>query len=92
MQRTARELTDVEMIDALNDIIDIICECYNQPLREEFENETRATQIGKDIESKLLQRRILERYSNIGYQTQRNLLDKGIIKTGGIKNQEELEL
>lgn len=92
MQRTARELTDVEMIDALNDIIDLICDSYNHPLREEFENETRATQIGKDIETKLLQRRILERYSNIGYQTQRNLLDKGIIKTGGIKNQEELEL
>ena len=92
MQRTTRELTDVEMIDALEDIIEIICDCYEHPVRKEFEKASRAAQIGKDTVSKLLERGILERYADIGYQVQRKLLDSNIIRTGKDKEQEELVL
>ena len=30
MLRTQREITDVEMIDTLNEVIDIVVECYQQ--------------------------------------------------------------
>ena len=84
MQRVQREVTDVEMIDALNDIIDLIIENYDEPVRPEFQKDSRAAQIGHDIVQKLKEREILSRYANIGYQAQRQLLEKKIIKTGGI--------
>ena len=84
MQRVQREVTDVEMIDALNDIIDLIIENYDAPVRPEFQKDSRAAQIGHDIVQKLKEREILSRYANIGYQAQRQLLEKKIIKTGGI--------
>lgn len=87
MQRTRRGLEIQEIVEAFNAIIEIICECYNQPLRERFE--TRSTQIGSDITKALLDRKILERYSDIGWRAQRLLLDRGIIETGGIKREEE---
>lgn len=87
MQRTTRQVSDSEMIDALNAIIDIIIDCYNKPLSDRFE--TRSTKIGKNIQSSLLNRRIMERYSDIGWKSQRYLLEKDIIKTGGIMNEEE---
>lgn len=43
MQRTRRELETEEIVEAFNAIIEIICECYNHPLRERFE--TCSTQI-----------------------------------------------
>lgn len=89
MQRTCRTLEITEIVEAFNTIIEIICECYNHPLRERFKNETRSTQIGNDITSTLLKRGILDRYSNIGWRTQRMLLQKKIIETGGIKKEEE---
>lgn len=84
MQRVQREVTDVEMIDALNDIIDLIIENYDERVRPEFQKDSRAAQIGHDIVQKLKEREILSRYANIGYQAQRQLLEKQIIKTGGI--------
>ena len=87
MQRTARKVSDSEMIDALNAIIEIIIDCYNKPLADIYE--TRATRIGKNIQSSLLNRRILERYSDIGWRSQRYLLENDIIKPGGIINEEE---
>ena len=87
MQRTRRELEIQEIVEAFNAIIEIICECYNHPLRERFE--TCSTQIGRDITKSLLDRKILERYSDIGWRTQRLLFDKGIIETGGIKKEDD---
>ena len=87
MQRARRELEIQEIVEAFNAIIEIICECYNHPLRERFE--TRSTQIGHDITKALLERKILERYSDIGWRTQRLLFDKGIIETGGIKKEDD---
>lgn len=86
MQRTRRGLEIQEIVEAFNAIIDIIIESYNHPLRE---YETRSTQIGHDITKALLERKILERYSGIGWRTQRLLFDKGIIETGGIKKEDD---
>lgn len=87
MQRTRRGLEIQEIVEAFNAIIDIIIECYNHPLRERYK--TRSTQIGHDITKVLLERKILERYSDIGWRTQRLLFDKGIIETGGIKKEDD---
>ena len=87
MQRTRRELEIQEIVEAFNAIIEIICDCYNHPLRERFE--TCSTQIGRDVTKSLLERKILERYSDIGWRTQRLLFDNGIIETGGIKKEDD---
>lgn len=87
MQRTRRGLEIQEIVEAFNAIIDIIIESYNHPLRERYE--TRSTQIGHDITKALLERKILERYSGIGWRTQRLLFNKGIIETGGIKKEDD---
>lgn len=42
MQRTGRELTDIEMIDLFFDIVQIMMDAYNKPLRAEFEKQSRA--------------------------------------------------
>lgn len=87
MQRTRRGLEVSEIVEAFNAIIDIIIESYNHPLRERYE--TRSTQIGHDTTKALLERKILERYSDIGWRTQRLLFDTGIIETGGIKKEDD---
>ena len=87
MQRTRRGLEVSEIVEAFNAIIDIIIESYNHPLRERYE--TRSTQIGHDTTKALLERKILERYSDIGWRIQRLLFDKGIIETGGIKKEDD---
>lgn len=86
MLRVQREITDVEMIDALNEIIDLIIDCYQHPIRDEFKNACRASQIGKDITDRLRERDILARFANIGYESQRMLMDRNMIKTGGLEN------
>lgn len=60
MRRTAKELTDVEIIDAFEDIIDIVLKGNNEPIRKEFERYTRCTQIGYDIELTLKNADIIE--------------------------------
>ena len=86
MQRVQREVTDVEMIDALNEIIDLIVDCYDQPLRPEFDKSSRSAQIGHDVVKTLREKGLMQRYGKIGYDTQRCLLDHNIIRTGGIEN------
>lgn len=86
MQRVQREVTDVELIDALEEIIDLVLECYDHPVKEEYQKGSRASQIGKGIVDKLLEKKILERFGRIGYGSQRILLDHDLIKTGGIEN------
>lgn len=87
MQRTRRGLEVAEIVEAFNAIIEIIIDCYNKPLRERYE--TRSTQIGKDMTKALLDRKILERYSDIGWRTQRFLINEEIIEPGGIRKAEE---
>ena len=59
MQRTERELTDVEMIDALEEILDLIIEAYDKPLRKDFERQSRSAQFGYDILRMLIDKKIL---------------------------------
>lgn len=54
MTRAQRDVTDVEMIDALNEIMDIVIDCYNHPVREEYKKQSRSAQIGYDIQRCLL--------------------------------------
>lgn len=54
MTRAQRDVTDVEMIDALNEVMDIIIDCYAYPVRDDFKKQSRAAQIGYDIQRCLL--------------------------------------
>ena len=54
MTRAQRDVTDVEMIDALNEIMDIVIDCYNHPVREEYKKSSRSAQIGYDVQRCLL--------------------------------------
>lgn len=54
MLRTHREVTDVEMIDTLNEVIDIVVDCYQHPVREHFQKSARSAQIGYDIQRCLI--------------------------------------
>lgn len=85
MQRVIRDITDVEMIDALNEIIDLIIDCYDSPVRKEYENDCRSTQIGHDIVKVLTKRDLIWIWTKVGYDAQRILRDKRILKTGGIE-------
>ena len=83
MQRVQREVTDIEMINALNEILDLIIECYESPVRPEYEKDSRSAQIGHDIVRVMTKRDLLWRWSKIGYDAQKILIDKQILKTGG---------
>ena len=85
MQRVMRDVTDAEMIDALNEIIDLVIDCYEEPVRKEHEDNARSTQIGQDIVKVLTKKDLIWRWTKIGYDSQRILLDKKILKTGGIE-------
>ena len=83
MQRVQREITDIEMIDALNEILDLIIDCYEGPVRPEYEKVSRSAQIGHDIVRVMTKRDLLWRWQKIGYDSQKILIDKQILKTGG---------
>ena len=55
MLRVQRDLSDVEMIDALNGVIDIIIDCYQHPVRDDFKKSSRSAQIGYDIQRYLME-------------------------------------
>lgn len=59
MQKTERELTDVEMIDALLEIIDLLVRTYDSPIRAEFSRTSRASQFGYDCMMLLMRRDII---------------------------------
>lgn len=60
MRRTLKELTDIEIIDTFFEIVDMICESYNHPVRGDFQKASRAAQIGYDIQRTLLDKQIIE--------------------------------
>lgn len=59
MQRTERELTDVEIIDAFEKILEIIITNSEHPVREDFQKFSRAAQDGYDIKRYLMDEKIL---------------------------------
>lgn len=60
MRRTERELTDVEIIDAFDKIVDTIINNYEQEVPESFRKESRAAWIGYKIQRMLLDEKIIE--------------------------------
>lgn len=75
MQRSERELTDVEIMDAYEDILTLIESAYNSPVRKEFEKQSRCEQAGYDIITMLLKRRMLDpgirdEQMNLSFETQ----------------------
>lgn len=91
MHRINRELSDVEIIDTFFELLDLIVNIYNVPVRPEFLQSTRAAQLGHDMIDKLIQRDILEKESKIGYDSQVLLCEHQIIRNGDIYQQERLE-
>ena len=59
MLRVQREMTNVEMIDVLNGVIDIIIDCYQHPVREDFKKSSRSAQIGYDIQRYLMEHNLI---------------------------------
>lgn len=49
MQRTDKELSDVEIIDTYFEILDLIVRTYSEPLRADFVRQSRCAQLGYDI-------------------------------------------
>lgn len=60
MRRTDRELTDVEIIDAFENIINIIIDNSEGEVLPQFKKESRAAQIGFLIQRLLLEAEIIE--------------------------------
>ena len=60
MRRTERELTDVEIIDTFDKIVDTIINNYEHEVPESFKKESRAAWIGYKIQRMLLDERIIE--------------------------------
>lgn len=60
MRRTERELTDVEIIDTFDKIVDTIINNYEQEVPESFRKESRAAWIGYKIQKMLLDEKIIE--------------------------------
>ena len=60
MQKTERELTDIEIIDALMDIVDLVIRTYDNPIRDEFKKTSRCSQLGYDIIKLLMSRNFIK--------------------------------
>ena len=60
MRRVERELTDVEIKEQFNKILDIIIDNYDKEVPESFHKESRAAWIGYKIQRMLLDEKIIE--------------------------------
>lgn len=60
MQKTERDLTDIEMIDTLLDIVDLIIRTYDEPIRAEFQKTSRCSQFGYDTMMLLMSRNFIK--------------------------------
>lgn len=60
MRRTDRELTDVDIIDAFDDIIDIIIESNQGEVLPPYRKESRCAQVGHKIQTYLVREKIIE--------------------------------
>ena len=60
MQKTERELTDIEIIDALMDIVELVIRTYDNPIRDEFKKTSRCSQLGYDIIKLLMSRNFIK--------------------------------
>lgn len=59
MYQVEREITDVEIIDAFYEIIDLLLRGYNEPIREGFSKKSRAEQVGYDLTMCLIRKDII---------------------------------
>ena len=59
MLRVQREVTDAEAAAVLGEVIDIIIECYRNPVRVDFRQSARSAQIGYDIQRCLLSNNLI---------------------------------
>ena len=59
MYQVEREITDVEIIDAFYEIIDLLLRGYNEPIREGFNKKSRAEQVGYDLTMCLIRKDII---------------------------------
>ena len=91
MQRTEREFTIMEKIDTLDEIIDMVCDLYNEPIREEFKTGSRAAQLGHDVVKRLSERDYINRYQEIGYRVQTMIKERGMIRQGTYDDQRSLD-
>lgn len=60
MQRTDKELSDVEIIDTYFEILDLIVRTYREPLRADFVRQSRCAQLGYDILRLTLDRGVID--------------------------------
>ncbi len=58
MQRL-RNLSDAEKIKAFDHVLDLIIDCYELPVRPDFQKYSRAAQLAYDIQVYLLREKIL---------------------------------
>lgn len=72
MQRTENQLTDVEMIDTLLEIVDMTLSAYDNPVREGFQKGSRCSQIGYDLVRLLLDKKIIKTGRTEGQQRLEN--------------------
>lgn len=60
MRRTERELTDVDIIDAFQEIIEIIIKSNQGEVEPPYRKESRCAQVGHKIETYLVRHQIIE--------------------------------
>lgn len=77
MQLSERELTDIEMIDAFLDILDMAVSNSNDPIREEFKKTSRCDQLGYDLKRYLLE----HKFVRLGDKYHQEVLDINEHKT-----------
>lgn len=49
MQRIDREISDVEIIDIYMEILDLVEDTYEDPIRDDFKKQSRSAQLGYDL-------------------------------------------
>lgn len=49
MQRTDKEVSDIEIIDTYMEILDLVESTYEDPIREDFKKKSRCEQLGYDL-------------------------------------------
>lgn len=59
MQKTDRELSDVEIIDTYMEILDLVESTYEDPIREDFKKQSRSAQLGYDLLRLLIDKRVI---------------------------------
>ena len=92
MHETTRKVTDEEWIEAGKAAAKIIAQSYEVNVLQKFQNYSRAAQTGSMIFEEIVNiRDLMQMMTDIGYETQRVLLEKDIIRTGKYEPQREIK-